>query len=155
MGLLRCAARMLGDLFTWSWMAARERSGGIGDGWWPDSDVGTDDVGGHGCDVGGMDAGEPGILMGIGNRGCWISGPAAFGVRGGVGGWPPPDGELELPSKAEDKSPAGKDPSGPKPLPELGESVSDDEAGGDESFSGTEMFFFLLETRPPSFVCRY
>ncbi len=63
------------------------------------------------------------------------SGPADLGVRGGVGGWPPPEGELEFPSRAEDRKPGGKGPRGPKLDPELGESVRDDEVGGDESFS--------------------
>ena len=74
--------------------------------------------------------------MGIGNRGCCISGPADFGVRGGVGGCPPPDGEFEFPRRAEDKNPGGNDPRPrPKLLLEFGE--SDEEAGGEESFSET------------------
>ncbi len=73
--------------------------------------------------------------MGIWNRGCCISGPADLGVRGGVGGCPPPDGEFEFPSKAEDRSPGGKEPIGPNMLLDVGES---DEVGGEESFSGKE-----------------
>ena len=131
-GLLRWAAKMFGDvLLTWSWIAARERSGGIEDGWgWPpDIEVETD--GWWPWEFG---APEDGIFIGIGNRGCCISGPADFGVRGGVGGCPPPDGEFEFPRRAEERNPGGNDPRGPKLLLEFGE--SDEEAGGEESFSG-------------------
>ena len=130
---------MLGDLLTCSWMAASDSRGGIGDECMEvmDIDVGVDDVGGP-C-WGPEDAGDPGILIGIGNRGCEISGPADFGVLGGVGGCPPPEGEFEFPSKADERSPEWSAPRDPKLEPELGESVTDDEdAGGDESFSARE-----------------
>ena len=115
-------------------MEARESKGGI---WWPpEIEVGADEAGERCWEVGGQDAGDPGIFIGIWNRGCCISGPADFGVRGGVGGCPPPDGEFEFPNKADDRSPGGNDPKGPNMLLEVGES---DEVGGEESFSGKEI----------------
>ena len=120
-------------------MAARESRGGMLGllwGWPPEIEEGADEVGVMWWDVGGPEAGDPGSLMGMGNLGCCISGPADFGVLGGVGGWPPPEGEFELPSSAEERNPGGNEPRGPNPELELGEEL---EAGGEESFSGKKL----------------
>ena len=93
----------------------------------------------------GPDPGDPWVFRPIGNR--VISGPADFGVLGGVGGWLPPDGELELPSKAEDNNPGANELRCPKLEPEFGESVTDDDAGGEESFSKEREGYRGFESR--------
>ncbi len=74
---------------------------------------------------------EEGIFSPRGNLDCCMSGPPDLGVLGGVGGCPPADGDSVLPCKAAESIPGANEAL----VLELGESVNDEDAGGDESFS--------------------
>lgn len=99
-------------------MAARDNMGGT-DGCIDVPDIEVDGV----C--------VDGSLSPRGYLDCCMSGPPDFGVLGGVGGCPPAEGDNVLPCRAAESIPGANDAL----VLEVGESVSDEDAGGEESFS--------------------